>query len=78
LFDEPSPVDLIWEIKPDIYIKGDNYNLNLIDREERKALESYGVEIRFCTREVRGYRQQGSSKDSWALWNLIPGLKNGF
>ena len=48
LFDEPSPVDLIREIKPEIYIKGDNYNLNMIDREERKALESYGGEIRFC------------------------------
>lgn len=41
-------MDLILEIKPDIYIKGDNYNLDMIDREERKALESYGVGIRFC------------------------------
>lgn len=32
-------------VKPDIYVKGGDYNINTINQEERKIVESYGGEI---------------------------------
>lgn len=41
-------VDFILERKPDIYLKGGDYNLETIDQDERKAVESYGGKIVFA------------------------------
>ena len=41
-------VDFIMQEKPDIYVKGGDYNLDTIDQDERRAVESYGGEIKFA------------------------------
>lgn len=40
-------VDFIKKRKPDIYFKGGDYNINTINQDERKAVESYGGKIMF-------------------------------
>lgn len=40
-------VDWILKNKPDVYIKGGDYNIDTICQKERKAIESYGGEIVF-------------------------------
>ena len=40
-------VDFILKRKPDIYVKGGDYNINTIHQGERKAVESYGGKIMF-------------------------------
>ena len=34
-------------IKPDIYVKGADYNINTMDQTERSILEEVGADIRF-------------------------------
>ena len=34
-------------LRPEVYVKGGDYSLETIDREERAALEAVGAEIRF-------------------------------
>ena len=46
-------VDFIIKRKPDIYLKGGDYNINSINQEERKAVESYGGKIYF-TKYIKG------------------------
>ena len=48
LFDEPSPVVLLRAIRPEVYVKGDDYTLATIDPQERLAIESFGGQIAFC------------------------------
>lgn len=45
LFDEPSPVKLLEEIKPDIYTKGADYTVETLP--EAKTVLSYGGKIEF-------------------------------
>lgn len=40
-------VDFILKRKPDIYLKGGDYNIETIHQGERKAVESYGGKIKF-------------------------------
>lgn len=37
----------ILAIKPDIYVKAGDYNMNTMNQEEKKSLEEVGTEIRF-------------------------------
>lgn len=39
--------DFLKVLKPDIYTKGGDYNIDTINQEERKIVEEYGGEIRF-------------------------------
>ena len=45
IFDELSPLNCLRELKPDIYVKGGDYNLNSINQEERRLVEGYGGRI---------------------------------
>ena len=47
VFDTVKCVEIINQIKPDIYAKGADYNLNTMDQEEREMLEKVGSEIKF-------------------------------
>ncbi len=47
LFDENSPIDLLLEIKPDVYTKGADYTTETLP--EAKAIISAGVRIEFIT-----------------------------
>ena len=47
IFNSPTCVESIKTIKPDIYIKGADYNLETINKEERAALEECGTSIEF-------------------------------
>ncbi len=38
---------LLEAVKPDIYVKGEDYNLETLDQDERRAVEGNGGEIRF-------------------------------
>lgn len=49
IFDEPSPLLLLKKIGPDVYVKGDDYNLARINQKEREVIESCGGEIKFCS-----------------------------
>ena len=45
LFDEISPVELLKSIKPDVYVKGADYNLETLP--EAKPLLALGIDIKF-------------------------------
>ena len=45
IFDEPSPLNLLNRLKPDFYVKGGDYNIETINQEERRCVESYGGKI---------------------------------
>ena len=47
IFDSPRCTSLFESLKPDIYIKGADYNIDTINQEEKAALQSVGAEIRF-------------------------------
>ncbi len=49
IFNEASAVKLLRGIQPDFYIKGDDYDIEKIDPEERRVVESYGGRIEFCS-----------------------------
>lgn len=49
IFDDPSPLQILQTVQPDIYVKGDDYTLASIDQREREAVESFGGEIAFCS-----------------------------
>jgi len=42
IFNEYTPCNLLKEIKPNIVVKGSDYNINTINQEERKIVESNG------------------------------------
>ncbi len=54
IFDTKRCDGIINAIKPDIYVKGADYNLDTMDVAERNALESVGSEIAFIS-FVEGY-----------------------
>ncbi len=45
LFDDPSPIKILAQLKPDFFIKGGDYSLETIDQRERAAIENYGGTI---------------------------------
>jgi rfaE bifunctional protein nucleotidyltransferase chain/domain len=47
IFDTPRCDQFFTELKPDIYVKGGDYTLETIDKQERQALESVNTDIRF-------------------------------
>ena len=46
IFDDPSPIELLRFLKPDIYAKGGDYTIDTIDQEERHVVEGYEGEIK--------------------------------
>ena len=49
-----AALSLFLALKPDIYVKGGDYNIDNIDKEEKGALLSVGVEIKFI-KFIPGY-----------------------
>ena len=47
LFDETTPLSLIKEIKPDIYVKGGDYSIEQLI--EKKPVEKYGGQIKILS-----------------------------
>lgn len=47
VFSEPHCTDLFTFIKPDIYVKGGDYNIKTINKEEKAVLLELGADIRF-------------------------------
>ncbi len=47
LFNSKRCTDLIYEWEPDIYIKSSDYNMESIDKSEKKALLSLNCKIKF-------------------------------
>lgn len=47
IFNSVRCTELFRLVKPDIYIKGGDYNLDNMNREEREALQETGADIRF-------------------------------
>ncbi|MBN2355681.1 D-glycero-beta-D-manno-heptose 1-phosphate adenylyltransferase [candidate division KSB1 bacterium] len=45
LYDQASPLELIGQLRPDIYAKGGDYNVETINQDERKLMESLGGRI---------------------------------
>jgi len=45
LFDGKTPMDILEAIRPDVYAKGGDYNLDTIVQPERRLIESYGGSI---------------------------------
>jgi D-beta-D-heptose 7-phosphate kinase/D-beta-D-heptose 1-phosphate adenosyltransferase len=45
IFSDATPLALLQEIQPDVYVKGGDYTLDTIVQEERRAVESYGGRI---------------------------------
>ena len=46
LFSDKEALGTLLEIRPDIYVKGGDYNIDTINQNERRALEAAGTEIR--------------------------------
>jgi rfaE bifunctional protein nucleotidyltransferase chain/domain len=47
IFNTPRCTDLFLALKPDIYVKGGDYNIDNIDKEEKEALLRVGSKIKF-------------------------------
>lgn len=45
LFDDDSPVQLIDQLRPDIYVKGGDYTIDTVNQDERRLVERYGGKI---------------------------------
>ncbi|MCF7791854.1 MAG: adenylyltransferase/cytidyltransferase family protein [Victivallales bacterium] len=54
IFDTPNCDNLLEELKPDVYVKGADYNINTMVQSERRILEKIGTKIRFLS-HVEGY-----------------------
>jgi rfaE bifunctional protein nucleotidyltransferase chain/domain len=47
VFPAPKPLDVFERLRPDVYVKGGDYDETTIDREEHALLKRIGVEFRF-------------------------------
>ena len=47
VFPTVKPIAVFRQVRPDIYVKGGDYTIDTIDREERDVLLSLGCEFRF-------------------------------
>ncbi len=54
IFDTPDCTGLLSELKPDIYVKGGDYNIETINQDERHLLEKMGCRIKLLG-HVPGY-----------------------
>ena len=54
IFDTPDCVELLSLLKPDIYVKGGDYNIDTINQDERKLLDKMGCKIKLLA-HVPGY-----------------------
>jgi len=45
IFYEPDALRFLSIVKPDIYVKGGDYNINTINQPERRYVESYGGKV---------------------------------
>ena len=54
VFDSFDCVDLLSALKPDVYVKGGDYNIDTINQDERKLLEKMGCEIKLLS-HIPGY-----------------------
>ena len=45
VFEETSPLTIMEQLRPEVYVKGGDYTLDTINQEERHLLESFGAEI---------------------------------
>jgi len=45
IFDEKSPVKIIEQLQPNVYVKGGDYAIDTIDQTERRVVENYGGQI---------------------------------
>ena len=45
IYDDQSPLELIRQLKPDIYAKGGDYNIDTINQPERRLMENLGGRI---------------------------------
>lgn len=65
IFSESTSENYLKELKPHVYVKGGDYNINTMNQIERKILEDYGGKIEFIS------PQQGKSTS-----NIIERIKN--
>ena len=61
IFRSITPLQLLKQVKPDIFAKGGDYTLETMRQDERRAVESYGGKIRFLP-FVKGYSTTNSLK----------------
>jgi len=47
IFEQPTPLHLIDAIRPEVYAKGGDYNLETMNQEERRLVESYDCQVVF-------------------------------
>jgi len=45
IFDEPTPLELLDALQPDVYAKGGDYTIDTIVQDERRLVEAYGGRI---------------------------------
>ncbi|MFA5992835.1 MAG: D-glycero-beta-D-manno-heptose 1-phosphate adenylyltransferase [Candidatus Pacearchaeota archaeon] len=52
IFSEAHPTKYLEELKPEVYAKGGDYNLDTINQDERKIVESYNGKIAILPAET--------------------------
>ncbi len=45
IFNDDSPIEMIRQLKPEVYVKGGDYTIDTINQSERRVVESYGGKI---------------------------------
>lgn len=45
VFDDPTPLDILRRLKPDVYTKGGDYTVDTINQDERRVVDSYGGRV---------------------------------
>jgi D-beta-D-heptose 7-phosphate kinase/D-beta-D-heptose 1-phosphate adenosyltransferase len=46
IFDEPRVTDLLADVRPDVYVKGGDYTLETLNREEMAVVERLGARVK--------------------------------
>jgi len=46
IFEDDSPIKIIDFLRPDVYVKGGDYNMVTVNQPERRLVEGYGGEVR--------------------------------
>jgi D-glycero-beta-D-manno-heptose 1-phosphate adenylyltransferase len=54
VFNTPDCVELLSQLKPDIYVKGGDYSIDTINQDERRLLERIGCKIKILS-HFQGY-----------------------
>ncbi len=68
IFNDETPEKYLKELKPDVYVKGGDYDLNTINQKEKKIIEGYGGKIKLISLE--------SNKSTTKIINKIRSLNN--